>query len=107
MFADGLEEFDSARWAHTVFCCTVLYSFDANIASRYLYNCSYVVFYVRSPHAHREVVTDLIEEYRAAERPDYVTWGGSTSVSGNGGGDHARTSSTTDMRIRDDIGDDL
>lgn len=53
------------------------------------------------------MVTDLIEEYRAAERPDYVTWGGSTSVSGNGGGDHARTSSTTDMRIRDDIGDDL
>jgi len=27
----------------------------------------------------REVVTDLIEEYKAAERPDYVTWGGSTS----------------------------
>lgn len=25
----------------------------------------------------REVVTDLIEEYRAAERIDYVTWGGS------------------------------
>ncbi len=22
---------------------------------------------------------DLIEEYRAAERPDYVTWGGSQS----------------------------
>jgi tubulin gamma len=40
MFADGLEEFDSAR----------------------------------------EVVTDLIEEYRAAERPDYVTYG-----SGKGG----------------------
>ena len=60
-----------------------------------------------SPHAHREVVTDLIEEYRAAERPDYVTWGGSSSVSGGGGGDHPRTSSTTDMRIRDDIGDDM
>ncbi len=27
----------------------------------------------------REVVTDLIEEYKAAERPDYVTWGGSQS----------------------------
>ena len=25
MFADGLEEFDSARWAHTVLCCTLLY----------------------------------------------------------------------------------
>ena len=36
MFADGLEEFDSAR----------------------------------------EVVTDLIEEYKAAERPDYVTFAG-------------------------------
>jgi len=36
MFADGLDEFDSAR----------------------------------------EVVTDLIEEYRAAERMDYVTWAG-------------------------------
>lgn len=38
MFADGLEEFDSAR----------------------------------------DVVTDLIEEYKAAERPDYVSWGGGT-----------------------------
>ena len=28
---------------------------------------------------------DLIEEYRAAERPDYVTWGGG-SGSGVGGG---------------------
>ncbi len=39
MFADGLEEFDSAR----------------------------------------EVVTDLIEEYKAAELPDYVSWMGPTS----------------------------
>jgi len=39
MFADGLEEFESAR----------------------------------------EVVTDLIEEYKAAERPDYVTWSGPSS----------------------------
>ena len=39
VFADGLEEFDSAR----------------------------------------EVVSDLIEEYRAAERPDYVQWGGARS----------------------------
>ena len=32
----------------------------------------------------REVVTDLIEEYKAAERPDYVNWGSeSHSVSGN------------------------
>jgi tubulin gamma len=38
MFADGFEEFDSAR----------------------------------------EVVTDLIEEYKAAERPDYVSWEGVT-----------------------------
>jgi hypothetical protein len=30
----------------------------------------------------REVVTDLIEEYKAAERPDYVTWGSSASSSG-------------------------
>ena len=27
----------------------------------------------------REVVGDLIEEYRAAERPDYVNWGGPES----------------------------
>ena len=41
MFADGLEEFDSAR----------------------------------------EVVTDLIEEYKAAERPDYVSFAGGGSKS--------------------------
>lgn len=40
MFADGLEEFDSAR----------------------------------------EVVTELIDEYRAAERPDYVEWDGNSNV---------------------------
>jgi tubulin gamma len=39
IFADGLEEFDSAR----------------------------------------EVVTELIDEYRAAERPDYVEWDGNSS----------------------------
>jgi len=48
MFADGLEEFDSAR----------------------------------------EVVTDLIEEYKASERPDYVSWGSaghsSTTLGGVG-----------------------
>ena len=38
IFADGLEEFDSAR----------------------------------------EVVTELIDEYRAAERPDYVEWDGNS-----------------------------
>lgn len=27
----------------------------------------------------REVVTDLIEEYKAAERPDYVSWKGPSS----------------------------
>ena len=44
MFADGLEEFDSAR----------------------------------------EVVTDLIEEYKAAERPDYVTWGNNNNNNDRG-----------------------
>jgi tubulin gamma len=39
IFADGLEEFDSAR----------------------------------------EVVTELIDEYRAAERPDYVEWNGNSN----------------------------
>ena len=34
----------------------------------------------------REVVTDLIEEYKAAEQPDYVTWGGSSSSSGSAAG---------------------
>ena len=34
----------------------------------------------------REVVTDLIEEYKAAEKADYVTWGGSI---------HNSTSATT------------
>jgi hypothetical protein len=24
---------------------------------------------------HREVVSELVEEYKAAERPDYVSWG--------------------------------
>lgn len=33
---------------------------------------------------YREVVMDLIEEYRAAERADYVTYGGSGGGS-NGG----------------------
>ena len=28
---------------------------------------------------HREVVVDLIEEYKAAERADYVSWGGNVS----------------------------
>ena len=30
----------------------------------------------------REVVTELIEEYRACERPDYVTWDGSSGSTG-------------------------
>ncbi len=30
-------------------------------------------------NAYREVVVDLIEEYKAAERADYVTWGGNVS----------------------------
>jgi tubulin gamma len=29
----------------------------------------------------REVVTELIEEYRAAERPDYVNWEGMSGSS--------------------------
>ena len=29
----------------------------------------------------REVVLDLVEEYKAAERADYVTWGTNTSSS--------------------------
>lgn len=45
IFADGLEEFDSAR----------------------------------------EVVTELIDEYRAAERPDYVEWDGKSNGGTNGG----------------------
>jgi hypothetical protein len=28
----------------------------------------------------REVVTDLIEEYKAAEKADYVTWGMTSSA---------------------------
>ncbi len=60
MFQDGLEEFDSSRlvelhWlAHS--CRMNLFDF-------------------------REVVTDLIEEYKAAERVDYVTWGGNSGHS--------------------------
>lgn len=30
----------------------------------------------------REVVSELIEEYQAAERPDYVSWGPSGSGAG-------------------------
>ena len=37
----------------------------------------------------REVVTDLIEEYKAAEQPDYVTWGGSSSGSAAACGDNS------------------
>jgi hypothetical protein len=55
----------------------------------------------------REVVTDLIEEYKAAERPDYVTWGGSSSVSGGVDRDRTRTSSNADIRMREELGDDL
>jgi tubulin gamma len=44
MFANGLEEFDSAR----------------------------------------EVVEDLIEEYKAAESPDYINWGDSGDMMGGG-----------------------
>ncbi len=31
----------------------------------------------------REVVTELIEEYNAAERPDYVSWGPSSGAADN------------------------
>jgi hypothetical protein len=35
----------------------------------------------------RQVVTDLIEEYKAAERPDYVTWGGGSGSSASAAGE--------------------
>ena len=49
-------------------------------------------------YIYREVVTDLIEEYKAAEGPDYVSWGSSGgantfSMSG-GGGNHSRPDMT-------------
>ena len=63
--------------------------------------CYVCLFYCR-----REVVTDLIEEYKAAERPDYVTWGGRSSESDRG--DRDRTASTNmDTRMREELGDDL
>jgi hypothetical protein len=40
----------------------------------------------------REVVMDLIEEYRAAERADYVTYGSSSS--GGAAGSHAVASAS-------------
>lgn len=40
----------------------------------------------------REVVSQLIEEYRAAERPDYVTWG--LQGGGGGGGSQPLSSSS-------------
>jgi len=42
-----------------------------------MFACSFIL--------HREVVMDLIEEYRAAERADYVTYGGSGGGSGGSG----------------------
>ncbi len=53
MFEDNLDEFDSARL---------------------VYNILFHILYIPR---FREVVTELIEEYRAAERPDYVNWEGS------------------------------
>lgn len=43
------------------------------------------LFLVVPAWLHREVVTDLIDEYKAAERADYVTYGGSGSGSGSAG----------------------
>lgn len=42
-------------------------------------------------HIHREVVVDLIEEYRAAERADYVTYGSGGS---GAAGSHAVASAS-------------
>jgi tubulin gamma len=59
MFANGLEEFDDARQDTNTF---------ANFLFPCLMNC-------------REVVEDLIEEYKAAESPDYVNWGETSAAS--------------------------
>jgi len=48
-------------------------------------------FYVRQCTC-REVVTDLIEEYKAAEQPDYVTWGGSVTTTQAGYSEQASSS---------------
>ena len=58
MFSDNFDEFDSAR-------------LDAC-----LYTCNYYLICTLS----RDCVTELIDEYRAAERPDYVNWEGHTST---------------------------
>ena len=51
----------------------------------------------------REVVTDLIEEYKAAERPDYVTWKGPSSgapVAAAAGGAELEVTDGTDVDER-------
>jgi len=45
----------------------------------------------------KEVVTDLIEEYRAAERPDYVTWGGARSSDPRDVGEQDRQGMNVEM----------
>jgi len=49
------------------------------------------MFYLRQCTC-REVVTDLIEEYKAAEQPDYVTWGGSVTTTQAGYSEQASSS---------------
>ncbi len=53
-----------------------------------MFACSFVLY--------REVVMDLIEEYRAAERADYVTYGGSGGGSNGGAGKQGGVPSATD-----------
>ena len=45
----------------------------------------------------KEVVTDLIDEYRAAEKPDYVTWGGTRSSDPRDVGEQDRPGMNVEM----------
>ena len=61
MFRDGFEEFDHAK-------CDGIAGYLCSFHSVDLISCGFLFVY-------REVVTSLIEEYQAAEKADYLSWG--------------------------------
>ena len=51
---------------------------------------------------YREVVCELIDEYKAAERPDYVTWGGGSGAGGRDGGSASDLTGSRDALDQDE-----
>lgn len=75
MFQDSLDEFDDSR--------EVSESTIINVYSS-IYTGSFAVCHT-THNTPLQVVASLIDEYRAAERPDYISWG----LGGGGGGSNA------------------